>query len=352
MKSTPVARLVRDAESPLDAARLPVRAAPIARLRAFLAAVAIGVAGCDLTVVEILPSGDLVTAGVTVVVTVDPADPSRIETRMLARLTRGRDVFDNLVPGASVWITGESGRSIELVEEADPRSACATPLPKAIAERRGDDARLPIGSCYTVTTSSAYFAPGEQLSLTITMADGETLQGVTRIPGAFAPSGLSVNGGRCRMEPGTNYRFAWPPAEAAWAYIGEAEITGLSPELWPRDDALHLPVTSIGDQTGMMFPRDFLFEVIDIREGSLYRTLHAGLPEGAAADIAIGAVDRNWTNWVRPGRLLPQGEVRVPSVFGDGTGMFGAAVRWKVSVESRHAEGEGDLPLCGPKVVE
>ena len=317
-----------------------------------LAMTTAAVAGCDLAVVETLPSSDLVTAGVTVVVNVDPADPSRMGTRMLARLTRNRDVFDNEVPGASVWITGESGRSVQLVEEADPRDACRAAWPEEIASRDEFDSRLPIGSCYTATRFSAYFAPGEELSLIITMADGAILQGVARIPGKFAPSGLSLNDGRCRMEPDTNYRFGWPPAEGAWAYIGEAGITGLGDELWPYTEVLYVPVISIGDHTGMTFPRDFLFDVIYEREGELYRTLHRGLPAGTSADIAIGAVDRNWANWERPGRPLPQGEIRIPSVFGDGTGMFGAAVRWKVSVESRRAEGNGDLPLCGPHVVD
>ena len=76
-----------------------------------------------------------------------------------------------------------------------------------------------------------------------------------------------------------------------------------------------------------------------------------GLPGGASADVVIAALDRNWANWIREGRANINGVVLIPSVFGDGTGMFGTAVRWKVSVESRLADGEGDLPLCGPKVV-
>ena len=54
----------------------------------------------------------------------------------------------------------------------------------------------------------------------------------------------------------------------------------------------------------------------------------------------MAALDRNWANWIREGRLNINGETVVPSVFGDGTGMFGTAVRWKVEVvESRAAEG-------------
>ena len=315
-----------------------------------MATMTAAVAGCDLAGVETLSSSDLVTAGVTVVVNVDPADPSRMGTRMLARLTRARRAFENDVPGASVWISGEAGRSVQLAEEADPRDACQPPLPEEIADRYDFDARVPIGSCYTATRSSAFFVPGERLSLEVTMTDGRVLQGAARIPGTFAPAGMSLSEGRCRMEPDTNYRFVWPAAEGAWAYIGEAGITGLTDELWPYPEVLYLSLVSIGDQTDMTFPRDFLFDVIEESEGRLYRTLHQGLPAGASADIAIGAVDRNWTNWERPGRPLPTGEIRVPSVFGDGTGMFGAAVRWKVSVEARDAAEAGGLPLCGPMV--
>ena len=62
----------------------------------------------------------------------------------------------------------------------------------------------------------------------------------------------------------------------------------------------------------------------------------------------MGAVDLNWTNWIRQGRINLNGDVRVPSVFGNGTGWFGTAVRWRLSVESRHPNGDDDLPLCGP----
>ena len=76
-----------------------------------------------------------------------------------------------------------------------------------------------------------------------------------------------------------------------------------------------------------------------------------GLPGGAHAEVTIAALDRNWANWIREGRLNINGETVIPSVFGDGTGMFGTAVRWKVEVESRAAEGAGDVPLCGPGVA-
>ena len=297
--------------------------------------------------------GDVFVTLATVVLTVDPADPSRISTRAIALVSRSHQQVLFEVPGASVRITGVAGRSVSLVEEADPMGAC-TVLPKELYQV---DGRLqPIGSCHTATEASALFAPGEALTLSVTIPDGSVLEGTSRMPDAFVPQGLSVEDGRCRVEPGTGYRFAWLPVDGVWAHVGEAEITGLSPDLWSSDDALYLPVTVLGrgrEVTEMVFPGDFLLELLsDVDHLELHRTLRAGLPAGASADVVIAALDRNWANWIREGRANINGVVLIPSVFGDGTGMFGTAVRWNVSVESGHAEGEGDLPLCGPKVVD
>lgn len=48
--------------------------------------------------------------------------------------------------------------------------------------------------------------------------------------------------------------------------------------------------------------------------GSCYRSV--------ADQIAAG--DRNYVNWLRGGRFNPSGMIRVPSVHGDGTGVFGS----------------------------
>ena len=317
-----------------------------------LAAMLLSVAGCDVTDVPAGSRHDIFVTVATVVLTVDPAEPSRISTRAMALVSRSHQQVLSEVPGASVRITGASGRSMSLVEEADPLGAC-TVLPKELYEV---DGRLePIGSCHTASTASALFAPGEVLTLTVTTPDGSVLEGTSRMPDAFVPQGLSVEDGRCRVEPDTGYRFAWPAVDGAWAHVGEAEITGLSPELWSSDDPLYLPVTVLGrgrEVTEMVFPGDFLLELLsDVDHLVLHRTLRTGLPGGAKADVAIAALDRNWANWIREGRANINGVVVIPSVFGDGTGMFGTAVRWKVSVESRDAAEAGDLPLCGPMVA-
>lgn len=313
-----------------------------------LGAAAIGLAGCDVTDISPGSGQKMFVVSATVVLTVDPADPSRIGTRAVALVSEAYLQVLTEVPGAAMRITGASGRSLSLVEEEDPLGAC-TVLPEDLY---GADGPLgPIGSCHTATAASAVFAPGEELTLAVTTPDGGILEGTSRMPAAFGPRGLSVEDGRCRVEPGTGYRFNWAPVDGAWAHVGEAEITGLSPGLWSSADPLYLPVTVLGrgrEVTDMVFPRDFLFELLsDVDNVELHRTLDAGLPGGARAEVTIAALDRNWANWIREGRLNINGETVIPSVFGDGTGMFGTAVRWKVEVESRTAEGVGDVPLCG-----
>lgn len=317
-----------------------------------LGAATMGLAGCDVTDVPTGSGQKMLVASATVVLTIDPADPSRISTRAVALVSEAHQQVLSQVPGASVRITGASGRSVSLVEEVDVLGACTV----LSEDLYGVDGPLgPIGSCHTATAASPLFAPGEVLALAVTTPSGGVLEGTSRMPDAFVPQGLSVEGGRCRVEPGTGYRFSWAPVEGAWAHVGEAEITGLSPRLWPSSGPLYLPVTVLGrgrEVTDMVFPGDFVFELLSgVDNVELHRTLDAGLPGGARAEVTVAALDRNWTNWIREGRININGETVIPSVFGDGTGMFGTAVRWKVSVESRAADGAGDLPLCGAGVM-
>lgn len=307
-----------------------------------------GLAGCDVTDVPTGSGQKMLVATATVVLTVDPAEPSRIGTQAVALVSEAHQQVLTEVPGASVRITGASGRSLSLVEEEDPLGAC-TVLPEDLY---GEDRPFGIvGSCHTATVAADIFAPGEVLTLAVTTPDGGVLEGTSRMPDAFVPQGLSVEDGRCRVEPDTDYRFSWAPVEGAWAHVGEAEVTGLSPGIWSSSDPLYLPVTVLGrgrDVTDMVFPADFLLELLsDVDNVELHRTLDVGLPGGARAEVTVAALDRNWANWIREGRLNINGETVVPSVFGDGTGMFGTAVRWKVEVESRAAEGARDVPLCG-----
>lgn len=332
-------RIVRVVGPPRRRARLMHRGA------AFAAVVV--AAGCDIAGVEVLPAPDVVVAAVSVVLTADPAEPSRNSMQIVALVSRHVGEVPHEVPGASITVTGESGDALELFEEAYPLKDCTALV---IEERFG-----PIGSCYRAADSPARFLPGEMLSLTVTTVDGLVLRGTSRMPGTFTPLNLTSMGGRCRMDPDTSHRFSWLPVDGAWAHAAEAEIGGLNPDLWPSDEPLYLHATVLGrgqDVTGMTFPRDFLLELLaDVDHVSLHRKLQTGLPGGARADIVVAAVDRNWANWIREGRANIGGVTVIPSVFGDGTGMFGTAVRWKIGVESRETDpeaGNNQLPLCGP----
>ena len=295
----------------------------------------LAIGGCELPTIEVVvPVGDQVVVEATVVLTVDPTDASRSTTHLLAITTRYPDGgHPHAVHGASVRVTGESGRSVQLSEEADPVADCVN--------------RDFFGSCYRATAPSGIFAPGERLSLEVVLPDGGVVRGVSRMPGTFSAVGLSLEDGRCRLTPDTNYRFRWTPVAGAAAYIGEIGIGGVGD--LDVEDRTYWTVTFVGgDMTEVVFPRGLVAGLADVE---LARVLHTGLPQGAVADFALGAIDLNWTNWIREGRINVNGRVRVPSVFGDGTGWFGSAMRWRLSMESREANGDQDLPLCGPAVV-
>lgn len=323
----------------------------------------LALAACDPTGTGIPPE-DIVVAGVWTVVTVDPADPSRTEllaTGWLHWTRAGRRSLQ--APGASVRIVGESGRSVELVEMPDQESCFKTePIP--------DGLRAPTyGTCYLASASPSPLAPGERVSLTIRSPAGGVAEGATKLPESFAPTGgLASPGGRCLTEPDKNHRFSWSVAEGAQAYVGGAVVDGLDPLIWPGDselyagEPLHMTGIPFGrDSTEMVFPREFgtLFTATNVG-AAVGDMLQTGLPHGATADVAVGAIDRNWFNWIRlptfetlfVNSTFDTGEIRIPSIFGAGTGVFGAGVRWTVAVESRSPTGAGDPPPCGPVVEE
>jgi len=55
------------------------------------------------------------------------------------------------------------------------------------------------------------------------------------------------------------------------------------------------------------------------------RAIAAALTQAGAA-VTIAAADRNYVNWERGGNFNPSGAVRVASIRGGGTGVFGSMV--------------------------
>jgi hypothetical protein len=216
------------------------------------------------------------------------------------------------------------------------------------------------GSCYRLTLSPSPFAPGTPLELDVQTADGRRLTAVSRIPTNFDLVGLEwgpldLPGGRqqrvCLVRPGTRYRVSWTGSDGAWAFLGETVLLGLDQAL-PGTEApeeLYLNGLALRGDTSIVFPSDFgIFDRFDLdRDISL--ALQEGLPAGATAVVSITSSDRNTVNWARGGNFNPSGAVRIPSVFGDGTGVFGTGVQHEFAVWALDDPAIlAQYPYCGP----
>ena len=302
--------------------------------------------GCALTEVTVTESEDVVI--VESQLTVHLEDDGTTELFVYAYLHRTLSgQRPDEVEGAAIRVSGASGSVVRLAE-ADSGGACLT------HDLSSPD--ISVGSCYSASVSPSPFAPREIVELEVVLAGGGTLTGVSRIPDAFDFVGLSQEDGRCRLEPDTNYRFNWTEAAGTWSYLSDTWIFGLEqaltgPDLPPGPDSLYLSGFAIGEKdTDILFPGEYGLFDFDSDEESitdLLRVLDDGLPGGTWADVVFAATDRNWVNWARGGNFNPSGIVRIPSVFGDGTGFFGTATQRVLNVAAEPA-GDGAPPLCGP----
>jgi hypothetical protein len=291
-------------------------------LGASLLALVVAQAGCDLTEATIVDLADVVVAEVYVTVAEQPGDNSL--RAFLHGTAPGSELGSRTFDDARVTVTDGSGSPALLALAAVDE--CAAVRPEETT-----------GSCFLAASAlAASYEAGEALSLEVELADGRRLSGSTRVPGAFALDGLA---GTCRVEPDTRLPFQWTRSDEAWAYLSEASILGLPGALAAEGieapDTVFLLGLSISESdTTVSFPNEFgVFDRFDL-ERDLALRLQVGLPEGASADVAITAIDRNFTNWIRGGNFNPSGAVRVPSLVGDGSGVFGSAVTRRLTVVS------------------
>ncbi|MBM4183016.1 MAG: hypothetical protein FJ207_02190 [Gemmatimonadetes bacterium] len=293
----------------------------------------VGSTACDLEEITVIDFVDVVVAEVYVTVGDTPAD-----NRALAFLhgtaaggAPDSETFDD----ARVRITRGTDTlnlTLGLVTE------CVDSLPKGAS-----------GSCFLDGGLASALAPGDALDLSIRLGDGRTLLGAARIPGNFQ---LEVIGPSCRLPPDTLMALRWTRSQGAWAYVNETEIHGLpaalaSEGIEVEDDTLYLLGLSISaTDTTVIFPSEFgVFDRFGLDQDIAVR-LQKGLPNGTDAGVSVTAVDRNYVNWVRGGNFNPSGQVRVASLRGDGTGMFGAAVTRQFTVVATSAPGgPPDCPL-------
>ena len=244
------------------------------------------------------------------------------------------------VPGAGVVITRGGTSSVEL-QEAD-QDAC-------YQDRRTR------GTCYVASQEVAdKFQPGEQLELTIELSDGRTLRSATTIPGEFTLTGIE-DGSRCLLPVDTPLTVQWSRSNDTWAYISETLIVGLESSLsgtvasTNEADSLWLLGLSLSaSDTTIVFPTEFgIFQRFDL-DAEIAAQLQKGLTPGTQASVTVTAANRNYANWARGGNFNPSGRVSIPSVTGDGTGVFGASVTrtFEMVVNPDSSGAAYELPAC------
>lgn len=305
---------------------------------ATVALIAAGAAGCELEEITLVDAEDVVVAEVYVNLAADPEDN---EIRAFLHRTVGTresvaDLFD-----ARVTVRRSDGLSFLLSGAAVEDCVESAPV-------------LEPGACFLVDDSTTrVLAPGDIFEVEIVLADGGLIFGAAQVPGRFDLAGYPAT---CRVPPDVLMEIEWSPSERAWAYLNETSIRDLPAALEPEgieveDDPLYLLGLSVSDSdTSIVFPSQFgVFNRFDLDQDVAVR-LQRGLPAGSRAQVSITAVDRNYVNWARGGNFNPSGQVRIASLRGDGTGVFGATYGHSFQVLSRTdpipsgAECPGVLP--------
>jgi hypothetical protein len=313
--------------------RAPLRR--ILRSGAYLATAA-ALAGCELNEVTIAEARDVVVAEVLVQV-------GRNTNRVTAFLHRTETGGDGRVPDADIRVTVNGRAELPLIE--------ADWVECLVAEEGvGPPAE---GTCYVASPIDANrLAPADRLDLEIRLRDGGLLSAQTVVAGDFEL--VAPNPPTCTIPPLQTYEMRWTSAPGAWAYVSETRIEGLSdalddPEIEIETDPLDLLGVSVSAaDTTIVFPAEFgLFDRFDL-DRDLALVLQEGLPEGTRATVLVGAADRNWVNWVRGGNFNPSGQVRVPSVQGDGTGVFGSVVLRTARFSADPTTASPGLEPCAP----
>lgn len=287
---------------------------------------------CELQEVTVVDFADVVVG--EVYVTLGRAPEEHRVRAFLHGTVAGGTPDSETYDDATVRIARDDGFAFEL--DLAAVGLCVDSL--------ADDAR---GSCFVDGGLATSLAPGDALDLSIDLSDGRRLLGALTVPGDFQLDGIPST---CTLLPDTLLELRWSRSSGAWAYVNETSINGLPAALAPEDievedDPLYLLGLSISaSDTTAVFPSEFgVFDRFDLEQDLALR-LQRGLPAGTDAIVTIAAVERNYVNWVRGGNFNPSGQVRVSSLRGDGTGVFGAAVVRRFSVVAEG--GPGTHPAC------
>lgn len=290
------------------------------------------VAGCELREITLAQPADVLVAEVIL------RAGAQLQTAYLHRTNTGTD--QTRVLDATVIVTDvETGRAIRLEAGAD--SLCV--------ELRGAVPGPGIGTCYVAQVSATTVRPGARYTVAIALEDGRRLTGSTTVPGAFA---ITQPAAACRLEPGRSLELTWTQSAGASVYVVETSMADLvealrraGAPLPPRQAPIELLGLSIGaSDTTLLFPGEVgLFSRADEDLHPILLAIRDGLPAGVTAEVGVAAAERNYVNWVRGGNFNPSGSVRVPSLSGAGTGVFGALVVRRTVL---HTVAGRDEPAC------
>lgn len=326
-----------------------------------MAAVLLGLpllSACELEEVTIVDPRDVVVAEAYLQLGVpadrDPSlfvpggdDPPLDRLTVFLHRTLGPGGESLPVEGARVQVSRRrDGRTVELARAGLARCVASTPVEGT-------------GTCYWSPPEAVVFEPGDTLELRVDLAEGGVMESLSVVPGAFqvldgALTGPDGGGRTCTLPGGGELPVEWTASRGAWAYVTETVIHDLTEALAPRgievepeNDPLYLLGLAISaEDTSIVFPGEFgLFDRFDL-DRDVAVALQEGLPPPARAEVTVAAVDRNYVNWVRGGNFNPSGQVRVPSVRGDGTGVFGTAVVRGFRVIAAAEGAPYDGPVC------
>jgi hypothetical protein len=296
---------------------------------------------CSLEEVTVVDVEDVVVAEVLLQLNRSPGAESRLRA-FLQRTVGGVGPGFHEVPGATVVVSREGDLSVELAETT--LDVCVETMPEGGT-----------GTCYVASASeAALFRPGDRLEVRIELPGGGVVFGVSRVPGDFELQNVP-DGGACTLPADTPLEVRWSSSEGAWAYVNETSVMGLADVFAPAgievaDTLYRLGLSISAADTTVVFPGEFgVFNRFEL-ERAVSLQLQEGLPSGTRADVSITATDRNYVNWVRGGNFNPSGQVRVPSLRGDGTGLFGTVVvrSFSVAVDPGPQDPEVSAPACTP----
>lgn len=297
-------------------------------------------AGCEIAEVAAPDSEDIL-----VVEAVLRAGDSR-QRILLHRSLEGGVIRGE--PRANVTVTSAS-RAITFIE-AD-QSECLLESTDSIIVA---DATIR-ASCYLSPPAAGYFVtPGDTYELRIETEHGEVLRGRTEVPGDFRFHNPAVSlhpeerVADCALSTAP-FELIWGRSEGAWAYLIGLRHAGWGAELKAQGFDVPDPLDLLGvavsaADTTLRFPQQLAsFGLGDVDQRVLL-ALGSGLPRGDSTTLVVLAADRNYVNAVRGGsRFNPSGDVRVSSIIGDGSGVFGSVV--PATIRSGSAAG-GLPPAC------